>query len=75
MTRYFADAAYFIALANPKDALHENALKQTRALSLEQRVTTDEVLTEFLNFYAEAGDFMRQKAADIKRSNRKHLTQ
>ena len=53
----FADAFYWIALANPADQWHAAAKQYDEANSL---VTTEEVLTEFLNFYAEAGQHRRK---------------
>jgi predicted nucleic acid-binding protein len=55
----FADTFYWIALANPADASHQAA----RAFDLinpeTTLVTTDEVLSEFLNYFADAGERKR----------------
>jgi predicted nucleic acid-binding protein len=55
----FADTFYWIALANPADASHQAA----RAFDLTNPetalVTTDEVLSEFLNYFADAGERKR----------------
>lgn len=60
MDEVFADAFYWIALANPADQWH-NAVKQfDEANPNVSMVTTEEVLTEFLNFYAEAGKHRRR---------------
>jgi predicted nucleic acid-binding protein len=46
----FADTFYWIALANPRDAYHQRALEFSNTLGSSVIVTTDEVLTEFLDF-------------------------
>ena len=51
----FADALYWSALINPKDQWHGRALEAARALGQARLVTTEGVLTEVLNFYAEGG--------------------
>lgn len=59
MPEIFADTFYWIALANPADASHHAA----RAFDLTNRevvlVTTDEVLSEFLNYFADSGERKR----------------
>ncbi len=60
MPEVFADAFYWIALANPLDQWHD-AVKQYDVHNADTViVTTEEVLTEFLNFYAEAGTHRRK---------------
>ena len=60
MDEVFADAFYWIALANPADQWH-NAVKRYDVTNPDALiVTTEEVLTEFLNFYAEAGIHRRR---------------
>ena len=56
----FADAFYWIALANPADQWHDAVKQYDEANSESPLVTTDEVLTEFLNFYAETGKHRRK---------------
>lgn len=68
MTRYFADAVHFIALANPKDQWHKDAFRVATGTIDDGLVTTEDVLIEVLNFYAESGEFMRQKVADLTHS-------
>lgn len=57
MPEIFADTFYWIALANPADASHSAA----RAFDLTNQalVTTDEVLSDFLNYFADAGQRKR----------------
>ncbi len=48
MKRYFADSLYWIAIANPKDQWHVQAIGCARLLKSAEIVTTEEVLNEFL---------------------------
>ncbi len=63
MNRYFVDAVHLIALANPNDQWHEDALRMATKTLNDDLVTTEDVLIELLNFYAESGEFMRHKVA------------
>ena len=58
----FADTCYWIALLNPRDQLHERAVLVSQSLAPVNIVTTDEVLTEFLNYFADRGMLLRQAA-------------
>jgi uncharacterized protein len=51
----FADTFYWIALARPRDSWHSAVLTWAKASSSTYIVTTDEVLTEFLNALASGG--------------------
>jgi predicted nucleic acid-binding protein len=64
MKRIFADTFYWIALANPKDEHHERARSLAIGLGTFETVTTDEVLSEFLNFFRAA---LRVEAAEMVR--------
>jgi predicted nucleic acid-binding protein len=61
MSALFADTFYWIALSDTADSSHRRALEITskRNWSI---VTTDEVLAEFLTFFAKAPEPMRRKA-------------
>jgi len=59
MRRIFADTFYWIASLNPRDQAHARAVSLSKTLQPAQIITTDEVLTEFLNYFAEYGDFQR----------------
>jgi uncharacterized protein len=59
----FADTLYWIALINSRDQWHERAVSIKKALADASLVTTDSVLTEAANFFAEYGDIMRRKVA------------
>ncbi|MDO8541489.1 MAG: PIN domain-containing protein [Opitutaceae bacterium] len=62
MKTVFADANYWIALINPRDDLHALAMAATAQGGL-QLVTTDWVLVEVLNFFADKGAAVRVTAA------------
>ena len=49
------DAVYWIAILNPRDALHQKAVSLSRSLDQALLVTTEMVLTELLNAFAERG--------------------
>jgi predicted nucleic acid-binding protein len=63
MTAIFADSFYWVALADNRDAAHGMGLTLTSELANAQIVTTDEVLTEYLNFFAAAPEGIRRRAA------------
>ena len=65
MSTLFADAAYFVATLNPQDDLHDRAISIGRTLDDCLLVTTEMVLTEVLNFFAERGRAPRQLAANL----------
>jgi predicted nucleic acid-binding protein len=68
----FADAFYWIALANPADGWYDSA----KQFDLENRrirlVTTDEVLIEFLNYYSGAGAYRRSLVSAMCMNTRSH---
>jgi uncharacterized protein len=62
MRTIFADTFYWAALLNPRDEWHQSVIDFNQTLDAVVFVTTEEVLTEFLNFFS-AYDFrMRQGA-------------
>jgi predicted nucleic acid-binding protein len=63
MERVFADTGYWIALLNPRDDLHQKASATSRDYSPTQIVTSEMVLTEFLNSFSDYGPRPRQAAA------------
>lgn len=63
MSTVFADTLYWIALINSRDQWHQRAVSINADLSEARLVTTDSVLTELANFFAEYGDIMRRKVA------------
>jgi uncharacterized protein len=68
MNAVFADAGYWIALFNPRDQLHAKALSVSTTLQGWSIVTSQMVLTEFLNHYAALGQPFRQRAVQVVRS-------
>ncbi len=68
MRKVFADSVYWIALINPADQWFEKAQSVGGDLGNFQIITTVEVLTETLNFYAERGTNKRDAAARLIRS-------
>jgi hypothetical protein len=71
MTRIFADACYWIALLRRNDQLHAAAKAAQSQLKNAHVVTTDEVLSEVLNFLGSGGDQMRSIAAQMVEELRK----
>ncbi len=65
MSALFADAGYWIALWNPRDALHQKALTIADGLGASAVVTTQLVLTEALDAMAGMGEFRRRFAAQM----------
>ena len=68
MNAVFADAGYWIALFNPRDQLHTQALTIGTTLQGRPIITSQMVLTEFLNHYAALGQPFRQRAVQVVRS-------
>jgi uncharacterized protein len=64
MKKIFADAHYWIALANPQDHYHAAAKRISHLFLDALFITTEEVLTEFLNGYSK-GPVLRNKALEI----------
>ena len=62
----FVDALYWVASTNHRDQWHQRALEVEKTLSNCTFVTSEAVLTEFLNF-SEYGAVARQKAARVTR--------
>jgi len=63
MTAVFADSFHWIALADFTDSFHERPLALTAAHASQPLVTTDEVLTEYLNYVGEQPEVLRRRAA------------
>lgn len=62
MREVFADTSYWIALNDPVDRWHLRARHATDGLGSVLLITTEAVLIEFLNFFAEAGAHRRREA-------------
>jgi predicted nucleic acid-binding protein len=65
MRRVFADAGYWIALLNPRDALHAKALAVSAKLDKARIVTSEMVLTEVCNSFAGKGESLRHAASAL----------
>jgi predicted nucleic acid-binding protein len=63
MNAFFADTFYWIAFTNVQDFAHERVKAFTRSVKPEVICTTEEVLTEYLNYFAAWGPHFRHKAA------------
>jgi predicted nucleic acid-binding protein len=74
MMPLFADACYWIALLHRNDQLHATADEAKKVLGQATLVTTDEILTEVLNFYSGWGPQLRsivvQCVEEIRRDAR-----
>ncbi|MEY3223230.1 MAG: hypothetical protein RLZZ203_2086 [Cyanobacteriota bacterium] len=62
MKTLFVDTFYWVALFNPKDEWHLTVINYSKNLVSVYLVTTDEVLTEFLNFFSTYDSKTRQNA-------------
>ena len=65
MKAVFADTFYWAALTAIDDPAHASALDLSRSLAPDMIVTTDEVLTEYLTFFAGARPRIRDWAGRI----------
>ena len=63
MRAVFADTFYWAALTSTEDAAHDRTLSLSRSIDPERIVTTDEVLAEYLAFFAAARPSVRSQAA------------
>ena len=67
MRQVFADAGYWIAPWNPRDALHHRAVLMAETLAATRVVTTRLVLIEALDAMAGMGEFRRRFATQMVR--------
>ena len=63
-----ADAGDWIALFNPRDQLHAQAITASQALQGRHSVTSQMVVTELRNHDAALGQPFRQRAVQVVRS-------
>jgi uncharacterized protein len=66
----FADTFYWVAVMSPRDPFHARVMSWGRNLGTLRLVTTDEVLTEVLNWFSGAGSYWRGKTATFVRNVR-----
>ena len=74
MNTVFADTFYWIAFANAQDDAHERAKLFTLSAKPGAIYTTEEVLTEYLNYFAGWGSRFRGYAAANVQSMRENRT-
>jgi predicted nucleic acid-binding protein len=65
MRTVFADTCYWIALLNPRDQTHRYAVQVSKGLTDCRIFTTEEVLTELLNYFGARGPHFRAAAAKL----------
>ncbi len=63
----FADSSYWIARLNERDSFHEIAVLFSESLGTRRVVTSELVLSEVLNFFAEFGPAKRRAAVALAR--------
>ncbi|WP_271254285.1 type II toxin-antitoxin system VapC family toxin [Pseudanabaena sp. Chao 1811] len=63
----FADTFYWVALLSPRDAFHSQAIAITAKLGKTKIITTDEVLSEVLNFLSDGGVRLRERTVNTVR--------
>jgi predicted nucleic acid-binding protein len=61
----FADAVYWIAITNPRDALHRRAIEIAEQLGVHRIVTSEMVCVELLNILSGHGSHFRRAAARL----------
>jgi predicted nucleic acid-binding protein len=74
MTEVFADTFYWVAFTNIRDTAHERAKAFMRAAPPRLILTTEEVLTEYLNYFAARGPEFRRTATTNLHSMRASRT-
>ncbi len=65
MRAVFADTCYWIALLNPRNQTHGIAVDVSKGLGSSKIITTEEVLTELLNYFGARGPYFRSAAAKL----------
>jgi predicted nucleic acid-binding protein len=74
MKPVFADTGFWIALLYPKDRWHTKAIAVYKKIEQRQQkvVTSEMVLTEFLNFFSKFDARLRQEAGRVVQQMRAH---
>ena len=65
MRTVFVDTGFWVASVNPRDQLHDKAHRAAAQLGPCSLVTSDMILTEVLNMFAEKGEHLRGAAAQM----------
>lgn len=63
MNPVFADTSFWIALTNEADAAHKKAQALSLTLGSRKIITSESVLTEYLNYFAGWGSYLRNEAS------------
>jgi predicted nucleic acid-binding protein len=63
MKAVFADTSFWIALTNQADAAYEKAQAFSLSLGSRKIITSESVLTEYLNYFAGWGPYFRNEAS------------
>lgn len=71
MRAVFADTSYWIALLSSEDSLHKKARALSESLETIRVITSEMVLTEFLNDSSDSGAVLRRTAALMIRGLRR----
>ena len=66
--KVFADTLYWVAVLNPKDQWHRQAVETRKLLGDVTIITTETVLIEVLNYFSEYGSLARKSAVDAVRT-------
>jgi len=74
MNTVFADTFYWIAFTNAQDDTHKRTRQFTLSAKPSAIYTTEEVLTEYLNYFAGWGSRFRRYAATNVRNMRENQT-
>ena len=65
MKSVFVDTSYFVAILNPKDQWHQRASEARQTIGVVHVVTSEWVLAEVLNYFAESHTDFRRAAAKL----------
>jgi predicted nucleic acid-binding protein len=70
MKLVFADTNYWVAVLNPNDELHEKAISVSKSLGGVIIITSEMVLTELLNCFAEKGQKLRMVTIELAKQSK-----
>jgi predicted nucleic acid-binding protein len=72
MKKVFADTTFWVALLNTRDSLHDKALTYDKDVDYARKITSEPVLIEFLNGFADKGPYIREAAVKHVEGIRNH---
>lgn len=73
MRKVFADTSYWVAVTLPKDQWHSIAQTARTALGEVKLISTQEVLTEFLNMMSSRGTVLRDRSTRVVQEMHQNL--